>query len=218
MELESLIRSAAGDGASVLHLEAGMPAAVRVRGDLQFSGEPIPPEAGLESFSSDRNKMNGFLKIFLVGGISSLLIATSFCGCVTKSQARAQAQAAYLAGQKDALAKMAAARAGHRHRWSGGTSQVPWVEGLTLSQAIATANYIGRHNPKEHHHHPPGRTGQLQSQGFAQRPRGAAGAGRYHYHSGVVDWLNFCQRERLFMYPPRRTFKLECFLDGRVTI
>ena len=32
---------------------------------------------------------------------------TSFCGCVTKSQARAQAQAAYLAGQNDALAKMA---------------------------------------------------------------------------------------------------------------
>ncbi len=45
MELESLIESAAGGGASDLHLEAGMPAAVRVRGALQISGEPIPPRA-----------------------------------------------------------------------------------------------------------------------------------------------------------------------------
>jgi hypothetical protein len=27
-------------------------------------------------------------------------------------------------------------------------SEVPWVEGLTLAQAIATANYTGFHNPK----------------------------------------------------------------------
>jgi twitching motility protein PilT len=45
MELESLIESAAGGGASDLHLEAGMPAAVRVRGALQISGEPVPPRA-----------------------------------------------------------------------------------------------------------------------------------------------------------------------------
>ena len=45
MELESLIESAAGGGASDLHLEAGMPAAVRVRGALQVSGEPVPPRA-----------------------------------------------------------------------------------------------------------------------------------------------------------------------------
>ncbi len=45
MELESLIESAAGGGASDLHLEAGMPAAVRVRGALQVSGEAVPPRA-----------------------------------------------------------------------------------------------------------------------------------------------------------------------------
>ena len=132
MELESLIESAAA----------------RVRGDLQFSGEPIPPEASLERCSSDRNRMNGFLKIFWAGGISSLLIATSFCGCVTKSQARAQAQAAYLAGQQDALAKMAGQGQGIVIVGPVEHPNVPWVEGLTLSQAIATANYIGRHNPK----------------------------------------------------------------------
>src|ERR1035438_10723026 len=45
MELESLIETAAGGGASDLHLEAGMPAAVRVRGALQVSDEPVPPRA-----------------------------------------------------------------------------------------------------------------------------------------------------------------------------
>jgi len=45
MELESLIESAAGRGASDLHLEAGMPAAVRVRGTLLIEGEPVPAPA-----------------------------------------------------------------------------------------------------------------------------------------------------------------------------
>lgn len=43
MDLESLIETVAGRGASDLHLEAGMPAAVRVRGALQVVGEPVPP-------------------------------------------------------------------------------------------------------------------------------------------------------------------------------
>ena len=42
MDLDSMIESAARNGASDLHFEAGMPAAVRVRGALQISGEPIP--------------------------------------------------------------------------------------------------------------------------------------------------------------------------------
>ncbi len=94
--------------------------------------------------------MNWFLKLFRVGGISALLMATSFCGCVTKSQARAQAQVAYLAGQNNALTKMAAdQRTSVFIVGPVQNSEVPWVEGLTLAQAIATANYTGRHNPKE---------------------------------------------------------------------
>ena len=49
MELESLIESAAGSGASDLHLEAGMPAAVRVRGNLRVTGEPIAPKILMEA-------------------------------------------------------------------------------------------------------------------------------------------------------------------------
>src|SRR5215469_17486191 len=43
MDLDSLIQSAAANGASDLHLEAGMPAALRVRGQLRVAGEPIVP-------------------------------------------------------------------------------------------------------------------------------------------------------------------------------
>jgi hypothetical protein len=93
--------------------------------------------------------MNGFLKLFCVSGVLALLMATSFCGCVTRSQARAQAQAAYLAGQQDALAKMAAdQRTSVYIVGPVQKSEVPWVEGLTLAQAIATANYTGRRHPK----------------------------------------------------------------------
>ena len=44
MELDALIESAEGNGASDLHLEAGMPAALRVRGTLRVTGEPLPPK------------------------------------------------------------------------------------------------------------------------------------------------------------------------------
>ena len=44
MDLEQMIESAAGNGASDLHLEAGMPAAVRVRGVLRVTGEPVAPK------------------------------------------------------------------------------------------------------------------------------------------------------------------------------
>ena len=45
MELDSLIESAAANGASDLHLESGMPAALRIRGTLRVAGEPIAPRS-----------------------------------------------------------------------------------------------------------------------------------------------------------------------------
>jgi hypothetical protein len=93
--------------------------------------------------------MDGFRNYFYISGALALLMVTSFCGCVTKSQARAQSQAAYLAGQNDALAKMAGLGQGIVIVGPVEHPNVPWVAGLTLSQAIATANYTGRHNPKE---------------------------------------------------------------------
>src|SRR3954463_13302159 len=52
MDLESLIASARQQGASDLHLEAGLPAAVRIRGTLRTSGEPVPAQT-LLAFARD---------------------------------------------------------------------------------------------------------------------------------------------------------------------
>jgi hypothetical protein len=77
-----------------------------------------------------------------------LLLALVAAGCVTRSQANAQARKAYQAGQKSAFAfiavegKVVVVDGPVQH------ANVPWVEGLTLSQAIATAEYTGRHNPR----------------------------------------------------------------------
>ena len=70
-------------------------------------------------------------------------------GCTTRSKSRAAADNAFLAGQNAALQQQLAAQ------FNGVTvigavqrSQVPWVVGLTLAQAIATANYTGAVAPK----------------------------------------------------------------------
>ena len=87
-------------------------------------------------------------KSLCVSGALALLIAPLFCGCVTRSQANARARESYLAGQKAAFASMAGQ--GQVVVITGPVQHpnVPWVEGLTLSQAIATANYTSHRNPK----------------------------------------------------------------------
>ena len=79
-----------------------------------------------------------------------LSLAAPFAGCTTKSGAKANAQAAYLAGQNAVLRQQQAQQfptvtvLGPVEK-----SSVPWVVGLTLSQAIATANYLDPHAPQE---------------------------------------------------------------------
>jgi twitching motility protein PilT len=48
MDLESLVGLALSNGASDLHLEAGLPAALRIRGTLRTTGEPLAAKALLE--------------------------------------------------------------------------------------------------------------------------------------------------------------------------
>lgn len=48
MDLDSLVSSAQSNGASDLHLEAGLPVALRVRGALRTAGEPLPAKQLLE--------------------------------------------------------------------------------------------------------------------------------------------------------------------------
>lgn len=82
-------------------------------------------------------------------------------GCTTDSRARMQSQNAYLAGQNAALMQQQ-----QQQQQQGGTSDmassagvtiigpvqnphVPWVAGLTLAQALATANYLDNQDPKQ---------------------------------------------------------------------
>ena len=97
--------------------------------------------------------MDRWRKFICVGVASVLLLLSAgvLCGCVSRSAARAQARAAYLAGQNAALRQQAepAQPPGVTVVGPVQNSDVPWVDGLTLTQAIATANYLGQHDPKE---------------------------------------------------------------------
>jgi hypothetical protein len=79
-----------------------------------------------------------------------LLIVLAATGCTTRSSSRTQAQIAYLAGQNMILQQQLAAQF-HGVTVIGAVQnpQVAWVEGLTLAQAVATANYTGKAEPKQ---------------------------------------------------------------------
>jgi hypothetical protein len=82
--------------------------------------------------------------------IALFILSLAVSGCVTQSKARADARAAYLAGQRDAFASVTATqRTSINVVGPVQNHDVPWVEGLTLAQAIATANYTANGNPKE---------------------------------------------------------------------
>jgi hypothetical protein len=73
-------------------------------------------------------------------------------GCVTKGHAKAQADAAYLAGQRDALARLQQTQPqtpSVRVEGPVNKSVVPWTSGLTLGQAIMAAEYQGVGDPSE---------------------------------------------------------------------
>ena len=79
-----------------------------------------------------------------------LLFALGVSGCVTKSESDARARIAFLEGQNKALMRMQGgqtqtqmAEAGVTFNGSVQNPAVPWRTGLTLSQAIVSAHYIG---------------------------------------------------------------------------
>lgn len=82
----------------------------------------------------------------LFGALALALAAT---GCVSKSKADAQARAAYFAGQQAAYQSMGGAMTDVVILGNVQKHEVPWVEGLTLVQALATANYLGAHDPQD---------------------------------------------------------------------
>ena len=73
-----------------------------------------------------------------------LLLAVTVSGCTTQSKAKAQSQAAFLAGQNAAL-RQQQQEPSVTIIGPVQNPQVPWVAGLTLAQA----NYLDSRAPKE---------------------------------------------------------------------
>ncbi|HEU5397420.1 MAG TPA: hypothetical protein VFV81_09645 [Verrucomicrobiae bacterium] len=101
---------------------------------------------------------NFSMKLFF--SLLALGLALTLTGCVTKAKAQAMARQAYLDGQRSAFASM---RSEKNIAVLGDVDnhQVPWVDGLTLAQAIATARYNGLHDPKLITINRNGETGQV---------------------------------------------------------
>ena len=89
--------------------------------------------------------------------VALLLLSLAASGCVSRTKVQAEVRAAYLAGQRDAYAHMAAdQRTSIKVFGPVQNPEVPWVEGLTLAQAIATANYTGARQSQGNHPAAPG--------------------------------------------------------------
>jgi hypothetical protein len=100
--------------------------------------------------------MDGWISRFsdiVIGCVFAVLLALATAGCVSKSTARLREQNAYLAGQNTVLqqhqAQSDAASPGVDIVGPVQHPHVPWVTGLTLAQAITTANYVGADAPKQ---------------------------------------------------------------------
>jgi hypothetical protein len=84
-----------------------------------------------------------------------LILASVATGCTTTSQARREERAAYLVGQNQALRQQLQQQQAQDAAPSVTVigpvqnSTVPWVAGLTLAQAVATANYLDANEPQK---------------------------------------------------------------------
>jgi hypothetical protein len=79
-----------------------------------------------------------------------LILALAAGGCVSSSRARLESQNAFLAGQNAALQRQAQSQTSAVTVLGAvRNSAVPWVEGLTLAQAVASADYIGATEPTQ---------------------------------------------------------------------
>lgn len=77
------------------------------------------------------------------------LVLSTIAGCTTRSKARAEAQAAYQAGQEHTFARVEEARR-INIRFIGPVrhAEIIWADGLTLARAIAAADYWDARDPK----------------------------------------------------------------------
>jgi hypothetical protein len=92
-----------------------------------------------------RNRFWVLLAVVSIGSLAA--------GCTSESNARLREKNAFLAGQNTVLQQQQADTAAQ----SPGVTivgavqhpHVPWITGMTLAQAISTANYVGQDEPKQ---------------------------------------------------------------------
>src|SRR5437667_7958343 len=82
----------------------------------------------------------------LIAGV----LATGATGCVSKAKARAQARDAFIAGQQETFRQMQLNQSPNVN-FVGPVknSVVSWTKDLTLAQALISAEYMGRGDPRE---------------------------------------------------------------------
>jgi hypothetical protein len=82
--------------------------------------------------------------------VSVVALLPLVSGCVSKATAQAQARAAYLQGQQQALERMQQSQArGPTVTFIGEVRNqlIPWTADLTLARAIVAADYYGQTDP-----------------------------------------------------------------------
>lgn len=83
-------------------------------------------------------------------GLLGLALACSLSGCVSKGAAQAEARAAFVAGQQQAMRNMIEKQAeGPTVTFVGPVRNVlvPWNAQLTLAKAVVAADYFGQGDP-----------------------------------------------------------------------
>jgi hypothetical protein len=117
---------------------------------LSFNGQPA--QRSFRNFT-DPAGVNVKLDLRVKTWFFILPLALAATGCISKSTARLREQNAYLAGQNTILqqqqAQTAAQSPGVTIVGAVQHPQVPWITGMTLAQAISTANYVGQEAPKQ---------------------------------------------------------------------
>ena len=87
------------------------------------------------------------MKTFLCG---LLLFVLAVTGCTSRSKAQARAQAAFFAGQQEAMTRVSdAQRTSIRVLGNVRYPEIAWTDGLTLAKAIVAAECLDLQNPRQ---------------------------------------------------------------------
>jgi hypothetical protein len=79
-----------------------------------------------------------------------VLLALGLPACTSRSKAKAEARAAFAAGQQQAMMRVQQNQAPNvTVHGAVRNPLIPWTEGLTVAKAIVAAEYFGRRDPQE---------------------------------------------------------------------